>query len=510
MTVTVLSLAIGSFTQQVVKSVVCNVQKPIANVSLPIGYGDPYAMWMRPGAGRWDLDTSVKARVYNALSGASYDRSVLINGCSTGNCTFPESAPGRTYSTPAFCSKCVDTTSFVREKISSFDQGSRMNELYLPNGLEVGPFGSSYTGYLLTFDTSANTSWISLSPEKEAGRSRIWNVSALTIHTLALTVAGCAGPYGEGVIRQDWNCSYPSLGFSQEEIENSASWNAVSATCSIYPCIQDIKAEIRTGRMIETVVDEVVISNYSQSDTGMYRWPCYIDGIRYDEHNITQKSWGNDSDIWTNHTTNGLPYQCLYRVPSTIFYSLSWWLVNAFDGNCTMANNMGSGQYARRWPLCKKWWLSNLYNKGNTTFDTIATTMSNVATAITDSYRLGSISTLGTIDRNTVDGTVWETTVCTQSSWQWLLFPASMVALTVLSLMLMVASTASGADQPPVWKSSILPFLCLQDATRSERLRSYRMGDMKEVANAERAQLVRDEQLRWRLKQTGVPAHELY
>lgn len=509
--VTVLSLAIGSFTQQAVKSVVCTVEKPGPNVFLPIGFGEPSAITLASNAASYDIDASVKARVYNALSGSSYDRAILINGCSTGNCTFPESAPGRTLSTPGFCSKCVDTSSLIRENTSEseFNREYRKNELYLPNGLKVGPFGiPQHTGTLLDVSFSSSSSRMSMGPEQDAEVSQIAEVSALTVHMLALTVADCNGPHGEGVM-QRWNCSYPALGFNKTTINWATSWNAVSATCDFYPCIQDIKAEIGNGRLEETVVDEIVLSKFSTTNNGdgMYRWPCYIDGVRYDEHNVTLAHWNNDLD----NTTEGLPDQCRYRAPFKMYLSLQsgGWLGPAFNGSCSMSDNSGYGQYARRWPICEKWWLTELYNRGNATFDTISNSMKDVATAITDSYRLASISTQGITNRNTVNGTVWETTICTQFNWPWLLFPASLLALTVLSLVLMIMSTASRADQPPVWKSSILPLVYLQDMKHMPEVRSYHVDNLKEDARIEFAQLMRDDQLRWQLKRTDGVASEL-
>lgn len=484
----------------------CTIARPGVNASLPVGYGDPTSILLRPGAGLWDLDAPTKARVFNALSGASYDRAVLIEGCTTGNCTFPDIAPGRTLSTPGFCSKCVDTTSLITERQLNVSSFGRTNELYLPNGLKVGPYSTpDYTGYLMNFDFEDDKSWISSASDVAPNTLQAWNVSALTVNMLALTVAGCDGPYGSGV-RQKWNCTYPSLGFNKTQIQSATSWNAVGTTCVFYPCIQDIKAEVRNGRLSETVVDEVVVSNYSStSDTlGMYRYPCYIDGVRYDEHNISSAHWQNDLDMWTGNTTGGPPDQCLYRVPFTMYRSLQPgdWLSDLFNGSCTMANNLGYGQYSRRWPLCEKWWLSQLYNSGNATFDNISATMNSVATAITDGYRLASINTRGITVKNTVNGTVWETTICTQFDWPWLLFPATLVILTVISLVLMMASTASGADRPPVWKSSILPLLYLHDSGRSSSLQGYHKSDMEERASNEKVKLSRDDQLRWRLRRT--------
>ena len=129
--------------------------------------------------------------------------------------------------------------------------------------------------------------------------------------------------------------------------------------------------------------------------------------------------------------------------------------------------------------------------------------MNNVATAITDRYRVTSLTDYGMTTSNTVNGTVWETTICTQFIWPWLLFPAALVGLTILSCILIMVSTASSSDRPPVWKSSILPLLYLQDRPRLSELEGYHASQMKRAAESVSVELKRDEELRWRLVRLG-------
>lgn len=488
--VTILSLAIGSFTQQSVKTVACTVAIPGGSASLPVG--DPIStdLIFRYGAGVFDLKASAKARVFNALSGASYDRSTLIRGCPTGNCTFPEQPLGQTLSTAGICSKCTNATSIVKEVIVN---GTSV--LRLPNGLQVQPPSSviNVTSY------SATSDWIQSSMEVSPDVLDAWNVSVFALDVLSVTSAGCKyiSPTG-----RRWDCSHPPFLFTQASA-TSGDWNVVSTKCVLYPCIQDIKARIVNGRMEETVINETAFDRFNKFNgyaVETFRFPCFIDGIRYDKHNISLAP-GTDDQNAGNGTANNIPWQCGYQVPFTLQRSIessSNWLRTLLNGTCYMASTGSDSREGRSWPLCdQRWWLSQLYNGGNATFESISGVINGIATAITDTYRLDSISR-GLNSNNTVNGTVWETTVCTEFNWPWLIFPASMVLLTILSLTLMMASTASSTNRPPVWKTSILPLLYLRDTPAEAAPEGYRINELEKTAKSERVKIEQDGTLRWR------------
>jgi hypothetical protein len=144
------SLAVGSFVQQAIKSVPCLIPLPHSEVSLPLAYGEQYAMVMRYGAGLYDIEASIKGNVFRALTESSSQRSTLIQGCPTGNCTFLEVAPGITHITGDFCSKCLNTAPSVVQ-VTDIDIGSNHTFDYLesPNNFQVGSIGYSYAYRLI-------------------------------------------------------------------------------------------------------------------------------------------------------------------------------------------------------------------------------------------------------------------------------------------------------------------------------------------------------------------------
>ena len=114
--VAVLSLAIGSFTRQAIKTIACDLVLPNFNAFFPLVDGSLSSIVTRYGAGIYDLDASTKAGIFKALTDPSVDRSTLMQGCPTGNCTFPDVSPRVTHTTSGFRSKYVDTSRFVLEE----------------------------------------------------------------------------------------------------------------------------------------------------------------------------------------------------------------------------------------------------------------------------------------------------------------------------------------------------------------------------------------------------------
>jgi hypothetical protein len=278
----------------------------------------------------------------------------------------------------------------------------------------------------------------------------------------------------------------------------------------LYPCVKELRASVENGRFDETTVNETPI--YSPNPIrsanmviGMIKTPCFIDGIRYDRQNFSLVP-----ALGAMNGSERVKQKCFYDVPFDILSSImqGTWLKDLLSGNCSMAINQGDTQEARSFALCQensfsanKWWLSGLYNNGNATFATISATMDDVATALTDSMRLASVADDGLNENNTVNGTVWKADVCTEFSWRWLLFPLALIAFSVVSLVLMILSTAFSEDQIPVWKSSILPFLYLGN----RKMHTMSLEEMERAARKGEAALQQNEAGGWHL----VPGHEM-
>ncbi|KAF2033854.1 hypothetical protein EK21DRAFT_108644 [Setomelanomma holmii] len=514
----ILSLAVGSFTQQAVRSVPCETAVPGQNTSLPLVYGALGSLMVRFGTLSYDLDFLTKGRVSRAFMGTDTQRQALIQRCSTGNCTFPEISPGVTHTTSGFCSKCLDTSSFIISSPGNDTYNHTFEHLSLPNGLQVGPVGYGYPNHVL--ETGGNSSWLDAKIESLPGYFEAWNSSLNTLHVLALTTDGCRKSNYDAnapsvINNQGFECTYP-LEKPVIDTNSSPQWNVVSTSCALYPCIQDLKAEIRNG-----ILDEIKVADYpmyplnlSREDAtiGMYKSPCFIKGVRYENSNSAVAPGTSNSPSFSAEQ-GSLPERCYYSIPRWSFYSIAIqdWFNNLITGNCSIATYQGDLPTARSWVKCYdgaqtdtqdlngRWWLSSLYNRGNATFKSISATMDDVAIAFTDSFRLASISEYGLNENNTVNGTIWQSSVCTEFNWRWLLFPAALIGLTITSLVLVMVSTALDADAPPVWKSSILPFLYLDGKGTNRRLRMDSLETMQRASRQDNVELICDGQQRWQL-----------
>lgn len=112
--VVVLSLAVGAFMQQAVRTVPCRISIPGSNATIAVArYAQP---WLNESEIEWttrDFDPSTKSRIIGAMSSRNITRPTFLQNCPTGNCTFSP-INGVTHVTSGFCSRCTETTNSLR------------------------------------------------------------------------------------------------------------------------------------------------------------------------------------------------------------------------------------------------------------------------------------------------------------------------------------------------------------------------------------------------------------
>lgn len=275
--------------------------------------------------------------------------------------------------------------------------------------------------------------------------------SVLSFDVLSLTTTNC--------IEHSHNkTEFPFISKVYECKQNDGSsspWNAVGATCVLYPCVKDLEATVKDGKFTEKVVRTT-----SMSANGRTRH------ILLDTHNISLvpiRDDSNEPDLARlsfktniNGQTVQIPYECTYQIRSALVNGIAQFWSKAAPGHCEpyYSGLVQSDNEIERWVRCFKskgdemdsWWHTGLYNYGNATFETFSRTMDAVALAITDHFRLNPIARPG---NNTIYGTVWQSTVCTSFSWPWLLFPAALVLLTLLALLLIIWATTNDEERAP-------------------------------------------------------------
>jgi hypothetical protein len=133
-TITIISLAIGPFVQQSIKSQPCLQPLPGTNVEIPVAcFVSSTSTVFTPSTTSANLDLQNIATVFNGLmnlqnANTTFSLNVL---CSTGNCTIPDLG-GYSYKTLGMCSQCFDTTSNIMGQNTTFTPTIEPEDYRLP------------------------------------------------------------------------------------------------------------------------------------------------------------------------------------------------------------------------------------------------------------------------------------------------------------------------------------------------------------------------------------------
>jgi hypothetical protein len=394
--------------------------------------------------------------VIDSLANPGRNQSLLMTGCSTGNCTFPITN-GVTHSTVGMCSTCSDMTS----QLEDVDDGL----VRLPNGLYMRSGRGEDDGILTSFNTS--TSCIG-APSGNFTAAQTSFQSLVPASVMNFTVISAA----QSGFNSSW---YWGLNYS-----------LIAATCIFYPCMRHYAGVVEQGVFEETLVSTVAALPIDEelnefSSTKYYAGinaSCLINEQLYDLTRIQpdQITIQMSQDYPNVTLTLGsqdllLPSDCINQIDGIYAGSAGSFLFTALTGTCVIDQPDGIST-----PQCKEnsefssdmeyWWLlGDLWNGGNATFGTIQSTLDAVVESITARMRVQGYDPR-TNRVGLVNGTVIETSICISFSWQWLLYPGLFIGLTGVCLLgTLIQSTYQGTEVPP-WKSSILPLLYASPGSR--------------------------------------------
>jgi hypothetical protein len=113
--------------------------------------------------------------------------------------------------------------------------------------------------------------------------------------------------------------------------------------------------------------------------------------------------------------------------------------------------------------------------------DTINEYMHNMSRSMT-----AIIRTTNGVQNSThpAEGTMWYTTTCIRVRWKWISYPAVMIGLSAIFLIL-VSIESSGIASERLWKSSILTMLfCEMDDVVTDGDKPATRRDMENVAKS--------------------------
>ncbi|KAK5658337.1 hypothetical protein OQA88_2313 [Cercophora sp. LCS_1] len=454
--VTMVSLAIGPFTQQAVKSVLCDFPVPGSLAGVPVArYLLPRSDDIGTGGGHtqtWTLrDPMILALFKGLMETTSND--VLPIACATGNCTFGQ-GPGGSYASLGVCSKCADITS----KLELVHAGS-WPVYRLPGNLSV----QVGTREPLSVNFNINTTTSSLAQTE-------WTDSSI----VTLTVNGCVRTNVPGNF--GWDCPHSAQN-TYDHLRDDDSLvpinerSVVAAQCTLYPCARLYSGEIRQGLLRETILATFPAALPPKYKTGVpfsssgvdaldnytaIIEPCVVGGKLYDRFNFSSSGLPS-SEVSIGDTVVPVPSQCVYNMP------VSWGAAFRREGFTTTSAfcfPVVTSDPEVLYPsveCASNRWLNPLFNNGNASFESISTAFDRMALAVTNRMRIIGMDEHGNPLK--AEGQTMETRVCIRVNWYWLVLPGSLAVLVVFLLAGTVVQSEVHRQTQPVWKSSLLPSL---------------------------------------------------
>ncbi|KAI0380397.1 hypothetical protein F5Y04DRAFT_97592 [Hypomontagnella monticulosa] len=474
--ITILSLGMGPFAQQAIKTVSCRQTHTESNASLPVAHFVPgYGSYYRIGAGIWEVEVDMKGTMVNGIADPTSKDLGVVATCPTGNCTFTQHN-GITHSSIGLCSACIDTSSFITMKRSKYPNSNYTWDNYtLPNGMWV----SAYSDYAYLNVATGMLSWAKSIFDPEF--VKLNNVSIISATVLALSTSTCSGD------DDNLDCPIPD-GYGGPT-------GYIATSCSLYPCLKNYDATMEKGVLSERVVStQPAAINWVEAGIGpgeinsIMNWtalqtPCLVDDVWYslsDLPSVPKIEGRTFTDINIDGTNYTAPHECLYKISYPYVAAFSRFVgFNLLSGTCTYNRRQGDAV------LCDdKWWLAKLYNNKKASFESIQTAFDQFTTAVTNKLRTTGSSNTDVLAHETVQGQVIEMTVCTEFQWRWLLMPTILVVITAAILIAIIIQNLRDHRQP-VWKSSLLPLLYYgfgETHHQDPRMPVMNLNEMKQAA----------------------------
>jgi hypothetical protein len=386
--------------------------------------------------------------VIRGLSDPSTVASEIRANCLSGNCTFPElfytpSGQKITHASLAFSTQCINTTTLIKFG-TELRPGTISPNMSLPNGLTVGPiqFGLPAVNVMSIGDLEfSKPLW---TPEfAGAATNSFMNFSVLTYSR--------AGP--------------------QEAV--------IGASCIMNPCVQYYFGNVSNNIVLEEKVFNVTMERHTNFsvDRGFNAFkvsmPCKIGESLYTSENISLASGPSIKVPATSSILPGqlVPKACFYEFGGGYSTGIVGFYRDLLNGSCTTAvtglkHNFDCGG---------AFWLEAFPAEMKATFESISQVAEVLAASLTNRVRnvgkgSGALSAevagrltdseYAASPAGRTEGQVNRTTICVIINWYWIAFPASLLFLSALAVLLaIVMDIGARGNGVPVWKSSLLPLL---------------------------------------------------
>lgn len=448
------SLAIGPFTQQAIRTTVCQspmstgIRSPSVQAAHYIDESDWYVGGHSLPAPY--LRTPMKGAIINGLTTSDSTNGFMGFDCPSGNCTFP-SYDDVTHSSIGFCNRCTDITASIRERYVHPNEtaiGSGGYAFELPDGASINNFEQG--------------SWMQAVSHSQ-GYSAQQDMSFLTF-----SFEGCSKSINATTGYTQYRCDHNHAHLPHL----SRGLGILAANCSLFPCLRNYEGSVVNGALDERVVS-VVPTNISNlagpyrsiaDDRPVIKSPCLVDGQPFDTTNFSSvppAPGRNFTWAFQNEQNITAPMECAYTMPWALNFGIVDFLSTSLNGTC-LYEWLSSSDLDPSVVTCDidggNWLLTDFYAGGNATLSTVSGILDNVATSITNRMRITGLGPDGK-GPGVVLGDALRTTVCMRVNWGWVALPTTLTGLVLLLLGTAVTQSWIDGDGRPVWKSSLLPLL---------------------------------------------------
>jgi hypothetical protein len=449
--ITIMGALLGFFTQQLVQFEDCLRKDEAAVVGIP-----RTGTYIAQGQGMPDKTADVYlpmvAAINNGILQPTEDySSVLAGSCITGNCTFP-TIDGASFSTLGISHFCEDATSqliVTRESLK--------NSTATFTVVSLNATGSSHNAVpgnasvMLGYRFPALSTWSigaenrTLSTVKMVYRKETLNPNITGVSALSCSIYPVVRTYGVNitnrviyetllnVTRIGDNVLYDPLSFKL--VTSHTLRNGTRVSC-------DRQKNDREGYRpaVQENVDAAPTSGYvSQEDLEVWYYP--------------------DDCVWS---LGRLSSQGIEKYFTEIFNQpvMQWGGV--------LGGNSGSI------------YLRQIYQGGNMTLATVDSMFSNITNAMSVVIRTHG----GVNSSEPVRGTMWYPTTCMRVQWEWISFPAALIGLSVMFLVL-VSIESRHVKSDRLWKSSVLATLfCNVERVDMHAMEPTGNGAMSDIAHS--------------------------
>lgn len=333
---------------------------------------------------------------------------------------------------------------------------------------------------------------------------------------IAFTLTGCLITKNPGLATAA-NCSgTPEHGMFPNLPQQT---NIMAAKCYIFPCLRNYHSTVVNGRLHETVVSTVRANGSNgrlshnnaipSKDVPVVKLPCIVDEKIYDATNISvvpPLPTRNFTALWQDRRHLVAPWECIYFLHPAYGHVVADDTPRMLNGSC------GTTDFSQIPPadtICPQehWILAPLFGGGVATLSHIEGFFENMTLAITnrlrntgavvhDAWTLRDYINENATSPGSINGTAWETMVCTHVEWAWISFPAALTASTAVLLVCAIWKAVRDREHRPVWKASVLPLLFHGPPRREEIVTGLQLSatkDMERAASVMRVKLGKGE-----------------